>query len=577
MQQEKDTVRNPEGSDPTEDLLPVRMLNESVYCPRLFYLMHVMGEWAPSVDTAEGTEMHRRVDRKQEAFPEADSDDRDDPRVIARSVMLSSERHGIIAKMDVVEHEGNVAVPVEYKHGRPPANAERSWPPERVQLCAQGLILEEHGWDCNHGMLYFPASKQKVDVGFDRALREQTVAAIAEARALETQAEFPPPLEDSPKCPRCSLAGICLPDETRLLMRGAGLEAEKEGAAGVRRLIPASDDALPLHVTEAGSRVGLKSNRLIVRGRDLPDQVFRLKDISQVNLFGAVQISTQAVNRLLRAGLSIGYFSSGGWFNGVCSGLGHSAAWLRRRQYARSADPAWSLRFARLIVRNKIRSSRTLLRRNHKQHPEDALRRLKTLADDTGKAASLESLLGIEGLAARVYFQELDGMLVSRDSGDKDMSFDFKGRNRRPPLDPVNAMLSLAYSILCRHFTAACAVVGLDPHLGFYHKDRPGRPSLALDLMEPFRPILADSAVVTAINNREVAPKHFIRVGPSVTLTGDGRKRFISCFERRLDTEVRHPMFGYRISYRRVIEVQTRLLARFISGEIDTYPAFETK
>jgi CRISPR-associated endonuclease Cas1/CRISPR-associated protein Cas4 len=551
------------------------MLNESVYCPRLFYLMHVMGEWAPSVDTAEGRSIHRRVDRRQEAFPEADGRDPDDPRVTARSIMLSSECLGIIAKMDLVESAGNEAIPVEYKHGRPPANAERSWPPERIQLCAQGLILEEQGWVCDHGLLYFPTSKEKVEVSFDDNLRKQTLDAIKRARMLEVQTEIPPPLEDSPKCPRCSLVGICLPDETRLLRGSAGFDGEENLGAGIRRLIPASDDALPLHLTEAGSRVGLKSRRLVVRGRELPDRTIRLKDVSQVNLFGGVQISTQAVNALLREGLSIGYFSSGGWFNGVCSGLGHSSVLLRRRQYARSADSGWALGLAKDLVRNKIRNARTMLRRNHKGTPEEALRRLRGLAEDALGVSGTEMLLGVEGLAARIYFQELDGMLVGPTEGG--MAFEFGGRNRRPPRDPVNAMLSLAYSILCRHFTAACAVVGLDPHLGFYHRDRPGRPSLALDLMEPFRPILADSAVVTAVNNREVVLDHFIHVGPACTLTNEGRRRFISCFERRLDTEVRHPVFGYRISYRRVVEVQTRLLARFIHGELACYPAFETR
>ena len=577
MENHSRTIARPDEGTNSPDLLPVRMLNESVYCPRLFYLMHVMGEWAPSVDTAEGRSIHRRVDRRREAFPEVDARDPDDPRASARSIMLSSERLGIIAKMDVVEHGGGEAVPVEYKHGRPPNNRERSWPPERVQLCAQGLILEEQGWRCDHGMFYFPSSREKVEVVFDEELRRRTLEAIDAARALERQPEMPPPFEDSPKCPRCSLVGICLPDETGLLMKGGRFEGEESTEKGIRRLIPASDDALPLHLVEAGARVGLKSRRLVVRGRDVPDRVIRLKDISQVNLFGGVQISTQAVNALLREGLSIAYFSSGGWFNGVCAGLGHSSAAVRRRQYARSADARWSLDLAKGLVRNKIRNARTMLRRNHKGSCPMVLRRLRDLAEETGTVGDPETLLGIEGMAARVYFEEFGGMLADRPRPAADMNFDFEGRNRRPPRDPVNAMLSLAYSVLCRHFTAACAVVGLDPHLGFYHRDRPGRPSLALDLMEPFRPILADSAVVTAINNAEVTPDHFLRVGPACTLTTEGRRLFIGCIERRLDTEIRHPVFGYRISYRRVIEVQARLLARFIHGELTDYPPFETR
>ena len=570
-----ESATRPAAVSDRDGLLPVRMLNESVYCPRLYYLMHVMGEWAPSVDTEEGKTIHRGVDRRQQAFPEADLRDPDDPRVRSRSVMLSSERLGIIAKMDVVEHAGNEAVPVDYKHGRPAPTPERAWPPERVQLCAQGLILEEHGWACDHGFLYFPASRERVEVPFDRELRTLTTDSIRYARQLEEAGELPPPLEDSPKCPRCSLVGICLPDETRLLKAGGDRGEAAVLGAPIRRLIPARDDALPLHLTTAGSRVSLKSKRLVVRDRDGEETVVRFKDVTQVNLFGGVQISTQAVQRLLSEEIPIGYFSSGGWFYGMCAPIGHSSVQLRRRQYARSVHPEWCLRLAAALVRNKIRNSRTLLRRNHRSRPEGVLGRLRELGEQALAATSVEELLGIEGLAAREYFSELSGML--RQPGDGRMGFDFAARNRRPPRDPVNAMLSLAYTLLVRHFTAACVLAGLDPHVGFYHADRPGRPSLALDLMEPFRSLIGDSAVITAVNNGEVEPRDFIVVGDSCAFTQEGRKRFISAFERRLDVDVRHPVFDYRISYRRVIEVQTRLLGRHVMGELDAYPSFETR
>jgi CRISPR-associated protein Cas1 len=573
MDPESMSVVAPGQGDRDAELLPVRMLNESVYCPRLFYLMHVMGEWASSVDTVEGHTIHRGVDRRQEPFPPADSRDENDPRVRARSIMLSSERYGIIAKMDVVEHAGNEAVPVDYKHGKPPAVPERAWPPERVQLCAQGLILEEHGWSCDHGVLYFPASRERVDVPFDDDLRSLTIEAIAKARRLEAQASMPAPLEGSPKCPRCSLAAICLPDETNLLCAEVGDDELSKPV--VRPLVPGNDHALPLHLTTPGARVSVASRRLVVSEPDGQKQELRFKDISQVSVFGGVQLTTQAVQRLMAEGIPLGYFSSGGWFYGLCAPLGHSAVSLRRRQYARSSDSRWRLQLARELVRNKIRNSRTLLRRNHRGRPDGALERLRELGDQARRAEALESLLGVEGLAAREYFSELGGML--RPANACGVSFDFDGRNRRPPRDPVNAMLSMAYSLLTRHFTAACAIVGLDPHLGFYHADRPGRPSLALDLMEPFRPLLADSAVVTAINNGEIDRSDFLTVGPACAFTDRGRRRFISTFERRLDTEIRHPLFGYRISYRRVIEVQTRLLARHIYGEIASYPAFETR
>jgi CRISPR-associated protein Cas4 len=391
------------------DLLPVRMLNESVYCPRLFYLMHVLGEWAPSVDTAEGKLVHKRVDARQEAFPTVDVRDAEDPRSRSRSIMFDCERLGIIAKMDIVEHAGGEAVPVEYKHGHPPHTPERAWLPERVQLCAQGMVLEDQGWTCDHGVIYYPTSRERVDVAFDDELRTVTIDAIAEARRIEASPSLPPPLESSPKCPRCSLVGICLPDETHLLKSGGG--PGRPTSTTVRRLVPSGDDALPLHLCTPGSRVCLESRRLVIRDPEGGKTVQRLKDVSHVNLYGGVQITTQAAQRLLYSGIPIGYFSSGGWFYGLAAPIGHSAVELRRRQYARSVDANWSLRLACDLVRNKIRNARTLLRRNCRERPEGALTRLRELGDQATSAAAIESLLGIEGLAAREYFSAFSRML----------------------------------------------------------------------------------------------------------------------------------------------------------------------
>ncbi len=156
-------------------------------------------------------------------------------------------------------------------------------------------------------------------------------------------------------------------------------------------------------------------------------------------------------------------------------------------------------------------------------------------------------------------------------------AFDFTTRNRRPPLDPVNALLSYAYALLVRTWTVTLTAVGFDPYRGFYHQPRYGRPALALDMMEPFRPLVADSAVIQAINNGEVKPTDFISAAGAVSLTNDGRKRFIAAFERRIDHEITHPIFGYRLSYRRLFEVQARLLGRFLLGDISEYPNFTTR
>jgi CRISPR-associated protein Cas1 len=157
------------------------------------------------------------------------------------------------------------------------------------------------------------------------------------------------------------------------------------------------------------------------------------------------------------------------------------------------------------------------------------------------------------------------------------MAFDFDGRNRRPPRDPVNALLSLAYSLLAKDLTIVLQAVGFDPFLGFYHRPRYGRPALALDLMEEFRPLVADSVVLNAVNTGVIQRGDFVGRGGAVSLGHAGRGRFLRVYERRMDELVTHPVFGYRISYRRVLEVQARLLGRFLAGEIPEYPGFQTR
>jgi CRISPR-associated endonuclease Cas1 len=163
-------------------------------------------------------------------------------------------------------------------------------------------------------------------------------------------------------------------------------------------------------------------------------------------------------------------------------------------------------------------------------------------------------------------------------SGDGGASaFDFEGRNRRPPRDPVNALLSFGYALLTKDCRIALRTVGFDPMVGLYHRPRQGKPALALDLMEEFRPLVVDSTVLSVVNTEEVQGGDFIRAAGSYTLTDGARRAFIGAYERRMETEIKHPLFGYTVSYRRVLEVQARLLARTVLGELEAYPSFKTR
>jgi CRISPR-associated endonuclease Cas1/CRISPR-associated protein Cas4 len=555
-------------------LMPVRMLNEFTYCPRLFFLEWVQGEFVDNELTVQGRFAHRRVDGRAGAMPEPG----DEEPFEIRSVSLSSDRLGLSAKIDVVEGEGGTVCPVDYKRGKPPPNGAGAHEPERVQLAAYGMLLNENGHRCEHGFLYFAQAKTRVEVVFDEALRARTLELLAQARQTASRSEMPPPLAASPKCQGCSLHGVCLPDEVNYLVREEGARPGEEAqGARVRRLVPARDDAQPLYVQEQGARVGLDGDVLEVRSRE--HGVIgkaRLFELSQLVLLGNVQVSAQAIRELCGRDIPVCWMSYGGWLAGFTDGLGHNNVEIRRAQFRAADGETTALRLARRFVRNKVANCRTLLRRNHPDVPESTLRDLSALADETEEASGMPALLGIEGNAARIYFESFPALLRPP-GGRGELGFDFATRSRRPPRDPVNALLSFAYSLLAKDLAVAARSAGLDPFVGFFHQPRHGRPALALDLMEEFRPIVADSVVVSAVNTGVVSGSDFLQSSLGVSMKPEGRKRFTRAYERRMEEEVTHPVFGYRISYRRVLEVQCRLLARHLLGEIPEYPEFRTR
>jgi CRISPR-associated exonuclease Cas4/CRISPR-associated protein Cas1 len=540
------------------------MVNEWVYCPRLAFLEWVDGEWADSGDTEEGRRAHVRVDAGGGKLPLPDETN-ERPEFAARSVTLASERLGIIARMDVVEGEDGSVTPVDTKKGKRPHVAEGAYEPERVQVCAQALILEDAGYTVSEGAIWYAGSRERVRIALDEALRGRTRAAISELRLTAAAARLPPPLVDSPKCAKCSLAGICLPDEVAFFRRGLA----------PRPLNPAADTALPLYVQQPGARVSKSGETLVVDVDGAKTEV-PLADVSELVLHGPVSLTTPAVGALLRLEVPITYASSGGWVLGHTVSTGHKNVGVRMAQYRAAFDDRRSLAFARTLVAAKVRNARVFLRRNFKTgnaaEREGALDAMSRLADRAVHAATVPELLGIEGDAAARYFRLFHTMLG--DAARNFPAFAFEKRSRRPPADAINAMLSLGYTLLTRTWHTVLSAVGFDAYLGFYHRPRFGRPALALDMMEPFRPILADSTVIQVVNNGEVKADAFISAGAAVNLKPHARRAFIAAYERRLQQEVTHQVFGYRVSMRRLLEVQARLLARYLEGEIEEYPHY---
>ena len=240
--------------------------------PRLAYLEWVQGEWADSSDTVEGRHAHRRVNRDGGKLP-SPADVETAEKLHVRSITLSSERLGLIARMDLIESDGGKVTPVDYKRGKRPHVERGAYDPERVQLCVQGLLLREQGYDCDEGVLYFVGSRERVRVAFDDELVAATLRAVQDFRRLAAEGVIPPPLEDSPKCPRCSLVEICLPDEVHHLK---GTDVAPRPIA-----VPATD-ALPLYVQARRARVSKSGETLVVTADDVELATARLAETSQV-------------------------------------------------------------------------------------------------------------------------------------------------------------------------------------------------------------------------------------------------------------------------------------------------------
>jgi CRISPR-associated protein Cas4 len=551
-------------TDRASDVIPARLLNEFVYCPRLFYYEFVEGVFVENADTVRGKHPHRRVDTDGGALPPAQTGSQKPeggapkpetkrrkaetpgqqslfgpeqlspgtetaPPVSAgdgegaetlippsgtlsrptgaglgegeevihsRSVQMGSQRLGVTAKMDLVEVRAGSdellgaleSCPVDYKAGAPSDGdaGNELWDADRMQLGLQCLILRENGYACREGVVYYRATKQRVRLTVTPELESWIIEQVGAAR-LAARGAIPPPLANSPKCPRCSLVTVCLPDETRLLAELPQPSTNDSRPASPRRLIAARDDTRALYLNKPGLRVGRKDELLQVKEeKTLLDEV-RLNDVSHVALFGNIQLSTQAIQALCEAEIPVTYFSMGGWFYGLTRGHELKNVFLRIEQFRQAQDPAACLRLARQFVHGKIRNHRTLLMRNH--------------------------------------------------------------------LEPPPATLA----------------VGFDPYVGFFHQPRFGRPALALDLMEEFRALVADSTVLSCINNRAITETDFVRAGQAVNLTAPGRRRFFEMYEQRMNSVLTHPVFDYKVSYRRALELQARMLAKVLTGEIPEY------
>ena len=333
-----------------------------------------------------------------------------------------------------------------------------------------------------------------------------------------------------------------------------------------------------LYVTTQGTYLAREGETVLVR----VDKQTRLRvpihTLDGIVCFGRVSASPGLMGLCGERKVNISFLKENGKFLARVQGPVSGNVLLRRDQYRKADDPAFSASIARAAVAGKIANCRTVLLRAVRDRPdENRDRDLRETADQLSRLAeplqavrALDEIRGIEGEAARMYFSVFDHLITNEKE-----AFFFRGRNRRPPLDNMNALLSFLYTLLAHDLISALEGVGLDPAVGFLHRDRPGRPGLALDLMEEFRPILADRLALSLVNRRQLKSKDFVQQeSGAVIMSDDARKEVVTAYQKRKQEELNHPFLGEKVRLGLLPHIQALLLSRCLRGDLDGYPPF---
>lgn len=530
--------------------LRVMALHALVYCERLFYLEEVEEIRVADARVWAGRALHEELDEADELV----------------QLTLESEVLGIKGKLDAVRTRDGATYPIEHKRGRSAKDDNgkpTAWQTDRIQLAAYALLLEEHlGRAIPEGRIRYHADRQTLRVPIDEALRASVAAAVQRARVLTIATSRPPVTTHEGRCAACSLAPVCLPEEARLAER---LEEDADSRPRAKRLFPADTEARSLHLLSPRARLGRSGEAFELRQPDQRPEVIGVREVSDVVVHGYAQLSTQALKQCAVSGIPVHYLNGTGGHVGTFSAPAGGVQ-RRIRQFGALAEDATRLRLAKALVSAKVELQlRHLLRASRKD--EDARRQIegclvgiRAALSAVSRAPSSESLLGLEGSAARSYFSAIARLITVPELVPD-------GRSRRPPADPFNALLSLGYGLLYRDALSAILRVGLDPAFSFYHRPRTAAYPLALDLMELFRVPMVDMLVLGMVNRRAFSDDAFVRTKAQVWMSDSGRRSFLEMYEGRKEEEYRHPVIGYSLSYARLMELEVRLLEKEWSNE----------
>lgn len=526
--------------------LPISLIAHTVYCPRRAWL-EANGDRVDSAAIQAGQLAHGRVDDPRASRP-----------LTLRSVEIAHPELGVTGRCDVLRGDLSSGVEVvEYK-STPVRRRAEVRPAHVVQLTLQRLCLERMGVEVLDQAIYFTNHELLQSIPVGKAERDAAIDWVHQTRALVDSQSAPEPLEDDPRCAGCSHAEVCLPDEHHLRRQS-------------RSISVANPDAEIVHLLTLGSRASLRSGRLrVVKGDDELASV-PFERVLGLVVHGNIDLSSALIRECLWSGLTLVWCSSRGRVTGWAHSAESPAGMTRVQQHARSLQG--DLPLAKEMLATKVSNQATQLRRNADAVAE-AVTGMRSICSQMKSASSIEALYGLEGHAAAVYF---DGFTRMVRSAGLWACADWPGRRGRGAADPLNAALNFTYGLLLGDCIRGLVACGLDPMAGFVHSSSRNKPALALDLMEEFRAPIADSVVVGALNNGELRRNMCIRVLGDARLTEAGRRALTAAYERRLQTEIKHPVFGYRVTWRRCIEVQARLLRGALDGSQPRYSGMRTR
>jgi CRISPR-associated protein Cas1 len=533
---------------PSDEDAPVHVagLHALAYCERLYYLEEVEGIRLADESVYAGRTLHEHL----VSIPGRARGH--------RSFTVVSKELGLAGQVDAVHHREGGWVPYEHKRGharRGPKGEAGAWPWDELQVLAYAMLIEEAtGRRVPEGRIRYHADNVTIRVPLTDEGRELVRNSIERTKQLRKLGVRPPVNSNENACIHCSLAPACLPEEERLLARPQWEPV---------RLFPAATDGEIVHLMTHSLKVARSGEALIVKKKGETVSTYPIHGVAALVAHGNVQVTTQALHLCAFNDVPIHWFTSGGRHISSLT-VGPGSVQRRIRQYHALCDPATCLRLSRRLVMAKVEDQLAFVlraTRGSRGRPPQILKvvaEMKECIKMIERAEGIDSLRGVEGTAARAYFDALSYIVRGVDA-----SLELDGRTRRPPKDRFNALLSFGYSLLYSSVLQAVTSVGLEPSLGFLHTPRSSGQPLVLDVMELFRVPVWDIVVVSSINRRQWDQgRKFEATRERVWLSDQGRREAIELFERRMNSVWKHPILGYSLTWRRAIELEVRLLEK---------------